>query len=183
MNARALRCIQTAADIGDTHTLPALPGVQQLKVALESQTAIRLKGSPQAGFLVRSAGHREDAAFAIIRCDSLSRANAAHFVNGIEHDLQQIARDFFSKSSAQCGGSHGKTRGAPTAISARSPKAHDFFFYDGDSQIGTGTFQIVGGPEARIAGAEDGNIHFFGAGERSTWGQVLSGRVHPKTVL
>ena len=75
----------------------------------------------------------------------------------------------------------GKGRVTPAAVAAGGAEAGGLALEDGDAQMGIGLLEIVGRPETREAGADDGHIDVGGPGERRTRDQLAGDAVEPHT--
>ena len=70
-------------------------------------------------------------------------------------------------------------RRAPAAVAAGRAEAGDVAFQQDDAQRRVGLQEVVGGPEPRVAGAEDGHVGVGRSVEGGPRGQVVRARLEP----
>ena len=68
----------------------------------------------------------------------------------------------------------------PAAVAPGSAEAGNLAFEDDDAQVWRLALEVIGGPQAGVAGADDGHIGVQVFGQRGAGGQRFGQLIHPQ---
>ncbi|MNP22209.1 hypothetical protein D3C76_1148700 [compost metagenome] len=124
----------------------------------------------------------QHAAFAIVAVDVLTFENALHFIGNA---MQQVVGGAALLWRAGCEQAVLAQQVAhqPATVAARGAEAGDVGLNDGDVQLRCVKFEVVGGPQPGITGADDADVHVQVLLQGRTRAQRLIQLVHPKADL
>ena len=149
--------------------------VQQPIVLAESEALVLAEGALDRRDVVRAAGHDELAALVEAGVDRLLRRDAPHLVDRVVRRLLDSPRGVLAVEAGQALHRDVEVRGAPCAVPPRCPETGDLALGDDDAQAGLPLQEVVGGPQARVAGAQDRDVALGGAVERRARGEIPGG--------
>ncbi|MNZ83523.1 hypothetical protein D3C78_1022540 [compost metagenome] len=158
-------------------THPAVIGfVQTLLVEL---VQIGAKSGLLLGVTRRAIQH---AAFAVIAVNLLALQHTLHFIGNA---VQQVIRGaaLLGRAGSEKAVLTQYIAHQPATIASGGAEACDIGFDDSDVQLRCLLFEVVGGPQPGVAGADDTDIHVQVLVQGRTRCQVLIQLVHPKADL
>ena len=90
--------------------------------------------------------------------DALLVGDQPYLVDGGEHLPLHGDRRVTTRLLRHRVEAHGQQPGAPTAVASRRTEPRDLGLHHGDAQARVTLLQVVGGPQAGEAGADDGHV-------------------------
>lgn len=119
----------------------------------------------ETGELGGGEGDLEDAAAVLVRLDLLRLADVEDLGDGGVHGLLEADGGLVAVELGVAVAS-GDAVVEPAAVAPGGPVPAELRFEDGDVEEGDGLLEVVGGPQARVAAADDADVRGGVAGER-----------------
>lgn len=134
----------------------------------------------QAGFLLRVAGRAvEHAALAVVAVDALAGEHLGHLVGDAVEQVPAGAA-LFTGQAGQGAVLAQQIAHQPAAVAPAGAEAGDFRFQHHHLQFGGLALEVVGGPQAGVAGADDGDVGLQAAAQGRAGREGLVELVHPQ---
>jgi len=160
VDGRTVRRVEGATCELRADTRAALAGVEPAVVLVAEAPAPEMRELfAHLVHLGLGRGESDRTAFGVVALDALVAADASDFVDRVEHRV--LERDAFGPTPGALEQTFdsGQPRGAPATVAARRPVPGDARLDHCDRELGAQRGQVVGGPEAGVAGADDGDVH------------------------
>jgi hypothetical protein len=106
--------------------------------------------------------------------------DVADLIDGGLEGEEDAAGGVCAPAAGHGGGGDGEARGAPAAVASGGAVAGDLALDDGDFEAGVVAEEVIGGPEAGVAGAEDRDVDLLRALEGWARGERIAGVFEPE---
>ena len=146
---------------GGVQVCPGLVGSEHVQVVFgESVFAAKVLDLPAlAGQVSRVAGQADGPSLGEVAVDPLPFGDPPHLVDRIEHLAQQAAGGIVAGDPLVSIGTGGEFADAPPTVAPGGAEADDLLLYHQHSQRGVQSQQVVGGPQAGVSAADDGDVY------------------------
>lgn len=161
--AHGVRDVDAGAGVG---------GVVELAVRFAEGEFGGVEG-PEAGELGGGAGHFEDSAAVDVGVDAFLGRGVDDFGDGLVHGVLEALGGLVAVEGGVAVAA-GDAVVEPAAVAAGGSVAAELLLQDGDAQVGGGGLEVVRGPQAGVAAADDDDVGRGVAGERGA-GWVCGG--------